>query len=77
MALLCLARAQGRCYRADRSWCWFLPWRSAVDRIGGIYANDASVLCGDRLCGGPLDFQAASIGGRRPSETLPVTGPSV
>ena len=41
-------------------------------RVGGIYANDASVLCGNWLCGGPLDFQAASS--VRPRYTVPFAG---
>ena len=45
--------------------------------IGGMYANDAFVLCGDRLCGGTLDFPAARNASRRPSQTVPFAGPSV
>src|ERR1700680_3776741 len=45
--------------------------------IGGMYANDAFMLCGDRLCGGTLDFPAAKNASRRPSQTVPFAGPSV
>jgi hypothetical protein len=44
---------------------------------GVFYENDAPVLRGDRLCGGPMDFQAASDAGGRPSQQVSVTGPSV
>ena len=37
------------------------------------YANDAFVLCGNRLCGGPLDIPAASDAGGRPSHAFSVT----
>jgi hypothetical protein len=33
-------------------------------RLGGDYADDAPVLCGNWLCGGPLDFPAASFASR-------------
>jgi hypothetical protein len=39
--------------------------------------NDAPVLCGNWLCGGPLDIPAASFASRRPGHEIPVTGPSV
>ena len=35
------------------------------------------MLCGNRLCGGPLDFPAASIASRRPGYPFSVTGPFV
>ena len=54
------------------------PTLAKIDRDWGVlYANDASVLCGDRLCGGPLDFPAARSASRRPSQTVSVAGPSV
>src|ERR1700681_3057096 len=45
--------------------------------VGGMSANDAFMLCGDRLCGGTLDFPAAKNASRRPSQTVPFAGPSV
>ena len=45
--------------------------------LGASYASDASVLCGDWICGGPLDISAASIAGSRPGYAVPFTGPVV
>lgn len=42
---------------------------------GVCNANDAYLLCGDWLCGGPLDIQAASSS--RSGQPVPVAGPSV
>ena len=48
----------------------------AVDPDWGVSnAKDESVLCGDWLCGGALDFQAASSS--RSGHTVPVAGSSV
>ena len=38
------------------------------------YENDAPVLCGNWLCGGPLDIQAASDADSRSGYPVPVTG---
>ena len=43
--------------------------------IGGVYAKDASGLRSNWLCGGSLDFQAAS--GDRSSHTVSFAGSSV
>ena len=45
--------------------------------LGGDYANDVSVLCGNWLCGGPLGFPAGSSASRRSRYPFPVTGPAV
>jgi hypothetical protein len=45
--------------------------------MGGIYANDVSVLCGNWLCGGPLGLPAGSSASRRSRYTFPVTGTAV
>ena len=50
------------------------PLQVIEAELGGIYANDAPLLCGDRLCGGPLDFPAASSAGSRPSNAFPIAG---
>ena len=77
MAPMCLVQTQGHWYCADRE-VSSSPKGPRVDPDWGVfYAKDAPVLCGNWLCGGPLDFQAASIVGRRPSHAVPVTGPSV
>ena len=55
---------------------WFSPeGENAEPEWGVFYENDASVLCGNWLCGGPLDIQAAGSSG--PSHSVPVSGPSV
>jgi len=41
---------------------------------GGIHASNAPLLCGDWLCGGPLDFPAASSAGSRPSDSFSIAG---
>jgi len=38
--------------------------------VWGVYASDARLLCGDRLCGGPLDIQAAGTSSSRPGFTF-------
>jgi hypothetical protein len=77
MALLCLVRLMARCYCADRDVLGSSPVGSnEVDPDWGVfYAEDEPVLRGNWLCGGSLDFQAASRG--RPSDTVSVAGSSV
>ena len=53
------------------------PLNDQIERSGGDYANDASLLCGNWLCGGSLDFPARSDASRRPSHSVPVSGTSV
>jgi len=78
MALLCLVRTEDRWYCADKVICSSSPEGERTSRIGEVfYENDAPVLRGDRLCGGPMDIQAASDAGGRPSQQVSVTGPSV
>jgi hypothetical protein len=79
MAPMCLVRVIERCYCADRVQCWFLPCGQVglIPNVGGEYAIDASVLRGNWLCGGPLDFSAASGAGRRSRHTLSIAGTSV
>ena len=45
--------------------------------LGGDYANDVSMLCGNWLCGGPLGLPAGSSASRRSRYTFPVTGTAV
>ena len=52
------------------------PLRIKTSRFDwGCHEDDASVLCGNWLCGGPLDFPAAASSG--PSHSFPVSGPFV
>src|ERR1700730_1047913 len=53
------------------------PLRSTSRSIGGRYARHASVLCGDWICGGSLDFPAADNAFSRSSHTFSGFGPSV
>jgi hypothetical protein len=57
----------------------FLPVKvNEFEPDWGVFdENDAPVLCGNWLCGGPLDIPAASFASRRPGHEIPVTGPSV
>lgn len=75
MALLCLVRVHACCYRPNRDVSSSPEDQRGRSRLGGIYANDASVLCGYWLRGGPLDFQAASSS--RPSQTVSFARSSV
>lgn len=76
MARLCLVPLIMRCYRADSA-SSSSPRITSRSRLGGVYANDASVLCGDRVCGGPLDFSQTTRAGSGPSHAVPVPGPFV
>jgi hypothetical protein len=48
-----------------------------ADFIGGVYADDASVLCGNRICGGSLGVSAAANAGGRSGGPLSVFWPAV
>jgi hypothetical protein len=76
IAPMCLVRPTARCYCADRE-VEVPPLRiTEVDpELGGVYEKSASVLRGVRLCGGPLDFQAASC--CRSRNKISVAGSSV
>jgi len=79
MALLCLVHSQAGCYSADRVRCKrSSPDDQTIDLDWGVfYEDDASVLCGNWLCGGPLDIPAASFANSRPSQSVSVAGPSL
>jgi hypothetical protein len=74
MARLCLVGHQGRCYRSER---WNVAPPVTSRSIGGVYADDAPVLCGNWICGGALDIPAAASAGSRPSYAFSVLGPFV
>src|SRR5580704_15880785 len=74
IARLCLVRLTARCYCADRD-IEVPPLKDHRSRSGiwgGVYEESTPVLCGVRLCGGPLDFQTASCSG--PRHAIPVAG---
>ena len=73
MAPMCLVPLQSCCYCADRD-CSSSPEADRLDREV-FYESHASVLCGDWLCGGTLDFPATASG--RSSNPVPVSGPFV
>lgn len=62
------------CYRGDRVYCRSSPNKGPV---GGCYARYASVLCGDWICGGSLDFPATDNAGSRSGHPFSVIGSSV
>jgi hypothetical protein len=75
MAPMCLVRVKARCYCADRA---YVPPLGSVNwpiRLGVVYEDDAPVLCGNWLCGGPLDFSASASHG--PRHTVSISGPFV
>jgi len=75
MAPMCLVRSHPRCYCADRSECTS-PNRS--NHILGVrHADDPSLLRGDRICGGALDFQASTGPGSRSSNAFSHFRPAV
>jgi hypothetical protein len=77
MALLCLVRSPVGCYCADR--VVGIPPRKVneFEPDWGVFdENDAPVLCGNWLCGGPLDIPA-ECSSCRSGYTVSVSGPSV
>jgi hypothetical protein len=72
MAPMCLVRFSARCYLADSEVDPPLKDRRPVWIWEVIYEGDASLLCGNWLCGGTLDFQAAASS--RSSDTVPISG---
>src|SRR5882672_11596546 len=53
------------------------PLKVPVDLFGGAYADDAFVLCGNWVRGGPLDFPEGTNALSRSRNAFQVVGPSV
>jgi hypothetical protein len=75
MARMCLVAVIRDCYCADSEVCSSPEGSKLGPSFGGDYASHASLLRGNWLCGGPLDFQAAASG--RSGDSVSVSGPFV
>ena len=71
----------GPCWALRRLLLWLqvgeVPPLTVTAELGGLYANDAPLLCGNRLRGGKMDFQAASDAHNRSRKPVSFAGPAV